>query len=761
MNKAHRVLLHFQLSLGLVRTTTRTPLYHFRFRQTLMDTLAGAIERITFHNAETGYTVLRLQLPGKQPPVTVVGRLVGVQVGETLELHGTWGAHPAHGKQFQAEHWRSVLPADVDGIRKYLGSGLIPGIGPAMAQRIVDEFGADTLNVIETQGRRLYKVPGIGRKRVDDILRAWQEQQGIKALMALLNERNVSPALAVRIYRKYGEQATEVVLQTPYRLADEIYGVSFEVADQIAQAQGVPLTDPWRIGAGLRHVLGLALNDGHCFLPLVVLVERTAPLLGVEEALVRRVLQSSDTAGEVQVEEVEGVPHVYLLPLYRAELGAANSIRAIQFTPSAIAHRFRHQDWNAVWERIAQEQGFPLAERQRLAVQTALTAKLCVLTGGPGTGKTQTTRTIIQLLQQQRFRYVLASPTGRAAKRLSEASGAEAKTIHRLLEYAPGSEDGFKRDRDNPLLADMVIVDEASMLDILLCNHLLKAVPPAAHVLFVGDVDQLPSVGPGNVLRDLLETWAVTTVRLDEIFRQAADSGIVQNAHRINRGELPHTHNLPDFFFFPRPTPEACAEMVVELVTERIPRRFGWERQAIQVLVPMHRGAAGVQALNEQLQAALNPPEAGRAEKVWGTLHFRVGDRVMQVRNNYDLEVFNGDVGEIVAVEREAETVVVRFDELAGPRTVAYPWSALDELQLAYATTIHKAQGAEYPVVVIPLVQQHWALLQRNLLYTAVTRAKQLVVLVGDERAIARAVANLTVAQRWTSLGHRLRVGRG
>ncbi len=400
-----------------------------------------------------------------------------------------------------------------------------------------------------------------------------------------------------------------------------------------------------------------------------------------------------------------------------------------------------------------------LTEKQQQAVKMALTTKLCVLTGGPGTGKTQTTRTIIELLERYKCRYVLASPTGRAAKRLSEASGAEAKTIHRLLEYSPTTESHFKRDRDHPLAADIVIIDEASMLDVVLCNSLLKAVPPAAHVVFVGDADQLPSVGPGNVLRDLLESWSITTVRLDVIFRQAAELGIITNAHRINHGEPPQLRGLPDFFFFPRPTAEATAAMVVELVAERIPQKLGFDRRAIQVLAPMHRGAAGVQALNAALQAALNPAHPSKPEKTWGATTLRVGDRVMQVRNNYDLDVFNGDVGEVAAVDAAEQTLAVRFEELQGARLVSYKWSELDELQLAYAMSIHKSQGAEYPVVVLPLVGQHWAMLQRNLLYTAVTRARQAVVLVGEERAISQAVRNHTQLTRLSGLGHRLRVG--
>ena len=722
-----------------------------------MATLEGSVERITFHNAETGYTVARIQPSGRRHLVTVVGKLVGVQVGEALRLEGEWTSHPEHGRQFAASAWQAVLPADAEGIRKYLGSGLIKGIGPVMAQRIVDTFGAETLRVIESQPQRLNEVPGVGRKKVDAIIRAWNEQQGIKALMTLLQGHGITPTLAVRIYRQYGEAAMSILEQSPYRLADEVYGVGFFTADQIAQQQGVRHDDAFRIGAGLRHVLSEAAADGHCYLPAEVLVERAATLLEVDTALVEATLRNIDAAGEVQVEEVDGLRLIYLLPFYRAELGVANSIRAIQITPSAIAPIFKRLDWERVWDRLGHQHGQNPTEKQREAIRTALTTKLGVLTGGPGTGKTTTLRTVIDLLDAHRCRYVLASPTGRAAKRLSEATGAEAKTIHRLLEYSPVGDVRFKRNRDNPLDADMVVVDEASMLDIFLCNDLLKAVPPNAHVLFVGDVDQLPSVGPGNVLRDLIESWAVPAVQLDVIFRQAEGSGIISNAHCINAGELPRMEGLDDFFFFPRPDPEACAAMVVELVVERIPRRFGIDRRSIQVLSPTHRGPAGVQALNKALQAAINPPHPGRPERTWGDTTFRVGDRVMQVRNNYDLDVYNGDVGEITAVDREQQTLAVRYDELSGPRAVIYDWAFLDELQLAYATSIHKAQGAEYPVVVVPLLRQHTILLQRNLLYTAVTRAKQVVVLVGDRSAIKRAVDNNEVAVRYTGLQRRLR----
>ncbi len=732
-----------------------------------MTTLEGSLERITFHNPETGYTVARLQPSGKRHLVTIVGKLLGVQVGEALRLEGEWTSHPSHGRQFTATSWQAILPADAEGIRKYLGSGLIKGIGPVIAQRIVDAFGADTLQIIESRANLLYDVPGIGRKKADAIIRAWNEQQGIKDLMALLQRHGITPALAVRIYRAYGEASVRVVEQSPYRLADEIAGVGFLTADQVARTQGVRHDDEFRIRAGLRHVLREAAGDGNCYLPLPLLVERTARLLEVDtlavDATMRKIaLAAGEAAAEddLKVDETEDGPCVYLPEFYYAEVGVASAIRAIQRARSTVAPLFRRLKWERVWAGVEHTRGQHLTEKQRDAVQTALTTKLCVLTGGPGTGKTTTLRTLIDLLETHRRRYVLASPTGRAAKRLSEATGAEAKTIHRLLEYSPVGGSHFKRNEDNPLDADVVVVDEASMLDVFLCNNLLKAVPRGAHMLFVGDADQLPSVGPGNVLLDLIESAAVHTVHLDLIFRQREGSGIISNAHRINAGEMPQTEGLDDFFFFPRPDPENCATIVVELVTERVPRHFGVGRQAIQVLSPTHRGPAGVQALNKLLQAAINPAEPGRAERAWGDTIYRAGDRVMQVRNNYDLDVYNGDVGEIVQIDREAQTLTVAYDEVAGRREVTYDWAYLDELQLAYATSIHKAQGAEYPVVVVPLLQQHAMLLQRNLLYTAVTRARQAVVLAGDRRAIATAVRNNEVAARYTGLKRRL-AGQG
>lgn len=720
-----------------------------------MPRLEGILERITYHSEQDGYMVARVQPRDKNYLVTIVGKLLGARVGESLELEGRWVDHPEHGRQFEVERFRTILPATIEGIRRYLGSGLIKGVGPVTAKRIAETFGSYTLHVIEHEPLRLREVPGLGPKRVELIMRAWEEQQQIKAIMLFLQDLEITPGLAVRIYKQYGEQSLSVVQATPYRLADEVYGIGFLTADRIAQALGIPHDSPQRIGAGLRYALSQATEEGHCYLPWDELVSRGTRLLEVDEPSVAATLEAIAITGQVQVERWDGERLVYLLPFFRAEQGVASRIHDLLRTPSAMAPFFREANWPRVFAYLSDRRGVELTERQREAVRMALTNKVSVLTGGPGTGKTMSLRTVIQALDARGYRYLLASPTGRAAKRLGEATGAEAMTVHRLLEFSPLGGPHFKRNAEYPLDAAMVIVDEASMLDILLANNLLKAIPREAHVLFVGDADQLPSVGPGRVLRDMLDSLAVPSVHLDTIFRQAAGSGIVANAHHINAGEYPQMRGLDDFFFFPRPEPDPCAELAVELVAERIPRHFRLDpRRDIQVLTPTHRGPAGVASLNGLLQTALNPPAPGRAEQRFGATVFRVGDRVLQMRNNYELEVYNGDIGEVVAIDAVEQLLTVRYD---GERDVAYDFGLLDELTLAYAISIHKAQGAEYPCVVIPLLTQHYTLLQRNLLYTAVTRAKSLVVLLGDRRAVAIAVKNNHVAERYTGLARRLK----
>ncbi|MBC8163855.1 MAG: ATP-dependent RecD-like DNA helicase [Roseiflexaceae bacterium] len=719
-----------------------------------MSTLEGTLERITFHSETDGYTVARVQPRDKQYVVTVVGKLLGVRVGESLELEGTWADHAEHGKQFVVERYRTLLPATVEGIRRYLGSGLIKGVGPATAKKIAETFGSYTLHVIEHEPHRLIEVPGLGRKRAEVIQQAWAEQQEIKSIMLFLQELELTPGLAIRIYKQYGSQSLNIVQETPYRLADEVYGIGFLTADTIAQSMGIPHDSPQRIGAGLRFVLGEAANDGDCFLPWDELVAKGAKLLGCEPPAVAATLEAIAITREVALKTWDGQRCVYLLPFDRAEHGLAERLRELMLGTSEIANFYRRANWQRVFAFLAEKRGIDLAVKQREAVKMALTNKVSILTGEPGTGKSTTLRTVVAALRQRGETVLLASPTGRAAKRLAEATGAEATTIHRMLEYSPAGGSHFKRNAEYPLETSFVVIDEVSMLDLLLANNLLKAIPRGAHLLLVGDADQLPSVGPGRVLRDLLDSLAVPSVHLDEIFRQAADSGIITNAHRINSGEIPITQGMADFFFFTAPQPQPCAELVVELVTQRIPNKFGLDpRRDIQVLSPMHRGEAGVASLNGLLQAALNPQREGHAEKVFGSITFRLGDRVMQMRNNYDLDVYNGDIGEVVALDSVEQLMTVRYD---AERDVAYDFALLDELTHAYAISIHKSQGAEYPCVVIPLLMQHYNLLQRNLIYTGVTRAKRLVVLAGDKRALARAVANNEVTQRYTGLARRL-----
>lgn len=724
-----------------------------------MPTLEAILERITFFSEEDGYTVARCRPKEKAYQVTVVGKLLGVTVGETLLMEGRWVEHASHGRQFEIERFSTALPASVEGITRYLGSGLIKGIGPATAKKIAETFGPYTLTVIDEQPERLNDVPGLGRKKAELIRQAWREQQHIKEVMAFLQEVNLSPALAVRIFKQYGGDSLAIVRATPYRLADEVYGIGFLTADSIARGLGLPEDSPQRLAAGLRYALSEAGDDGHCYLPWGDLVNEATRLLSVEPATVAAVLEAIAITGEVRVERWDDGRQVFLLPFAFAEIGVAGRVRELLAAPSEIATFFRAANWPRVFAHLAEKRGIGLTERQRDAVQLALTHKVSVLTGGPGTGKTTTLRTILMALTQRGYRVALASPTGRAAKRLAEATGGAAMTLHRLLEYSPVGGPHFTRDGDRPLEADVVVVDEVSMLDLLLANSLLKAVPPHAHLLLVGDADQLPSVGPGRVLRDLLESGAVPSVHLDAIFRQAEGSGIIAGAHRINHGEMPEFASAEDCFFFPQPEPEACAALVVQLVTERIPRRFGLHPlRDIQVLTPTHRGPCGTQNLNALLQEALNPAGGRRREQRFGSTVFREGDRVLQTRNNYDLDVYNGDIGEVTAIDPVEQTALVRYDN---SRDVAYDFSQLDELTLAYAISVHKAQGAEYPCVVLPLLLQHYALLQRNLLYTGITRARQLAVLAGDRRAIAAAVQHGEAGARHTGLARRLRGREG
>ncbi len=816
-----------------------------------MDKLRGVVERITYHNEENGYTVAKLT-PERPPAggfdarnreVTFVGNLPTVNVGESVELSGRWTVHGDYGRQFAVESLRTVLPATVAGIEKYLGSGLIKGVGPVTAKRIVGHFGLETLEVIEAAPERLNEVPGVGAKRVALITAAWIEQQAIKEVMIFLQSHGVSTSLATKIYKAYGDDAIGIVRDNPYRLARDIYGIGFLTADKIAQALGIPPDSPKRIAAGVAYALNQATDEGHVFLPVYELTSQAVELLSVPPAQVgigivelwrEDLVKLTDTPGGPEVAApgasvgnetpqllAEGgtlyAPDtlataqsllseersVYLTPLFYSETGVANRLARIAGEGSSRLTAFHANrfNWEMAFSATARANGHELAAQQRKAVRTALTKRLTVLTGGPGTGKTTTVRTVLQLCQQAGHRVLLAAPTGRAAKRLAETTGQEAKTIHRLLEFKPGEGMAFKRNEEAPLDGDLLIVDEASMLDLVLTNNLVKAIPPGMHLLLVGDIDQLPSVGAGNVLKDIIKAIEhpgvvpmahdfsrndanltdnsisdnsqntpgqssifstpdrpipnqAAVVRLDTIFRQAAGSYIISNAHRINEGLMPVIDNegARDFFVFRTEDPQRAAELCVELVETRIPRRFGIAPEEIQVLSPMHRGAVGVSALNEAIQATLNPPDPRRAERSVGNRRYRVGDRVMQIRNNYDKDVYNGDMGVVRAIDSIAQEMQVEIDG----QPIRYDFLELDELVHAFAISVHKSQGSEFPAVVIPVLTSHYMMLQRNLLYTAVTRARRLVVLVGQPKAISIAVRNNRVTARHTGLDVRL-----
>jgi exodeoxyribonuclease V alpha subunit len=739
--------------------------------------LEGVVERLTYAS-EDGYTVLRLKAPGHTELVTVVGHLPDINPGERLKLDGRWVHHAQYGRQFKAEHCEQMLPATLEGIRRYLGSGLIKGIGPVTASRIVKRFGLDTLRVLEEQPRRVREVLGVGPKRADLIAHAWDEQKAIKEVMLFLQSHGVTTGLAVKIYKTYKDEALEVVQRDPYRLARDIWGVGFKTADKLAQDLGLPRDAPSRVQAGVAHTLSQLADEGHVYAPEEELLTEASELLEVQPELVSQAVAALDADEQVKRETLlyapapisasddgEGqVVHeeraVYLAPFYFGEVGVSGRLRALVQTPTTRLYRFRQvADWDGFLDQLTWADGVKLSEQQRVAVRTALTNKVTVLTGGPGTGKTTTMRTVISALERGGCRYALAAPTGRAAKRLSEATGRQAKTIHRLLSYKPA--EGFGFNDQNRLPVDMLVIDEASMLDLLLTNHLLKALDPTAHLLLIGDVDQLPSVGAGDVLRDIIASevaaggsgLGIAVVRLKTIFRQAEGSHIIRNSHRINRGQFPAVNRGDDFFLFTQDDPERAASLVVDVVQNRIPRKFGLDPlQDVQVLSPMHRGAVGVANLNHLLQSALNPPGLKKLERRLGGRVLRIGDKLMQIRNNYDKEIYNGDIGRLNAIDLENQTFNVEVDG----RPIRYDWFEADEVVHAFAISVHKSQGSEFPAVVLPVMTQHYLMLQRNLLYTAVTRAKRLVVLVGQRRAVGIAVRNNQVAQRHSGLSVRL-----
>ena len=712
---------------------------------TSRETLVGSVERVTFHNEENGFAVLKVKARGKRDLVTVVGHAASISAGEFIHAVGVWTTDRTHGLQFKADLLKTTAPTTAEGIEKYLGSGMVRGIGPKLAKRIVDAFGTGTFEIIEATPEKLRDVSGIGEFRAGKIAASWAEQKAVRDIMVFLHSHGVGTSRAIRIFKTYGHDAIQVMTEDPYRLARDIRGIGFRTADAMAMKMGMTREASQRLRAGVSFALQEATDDGHCGLPVDNLVALATKLLDVDKTLVRAALDHELTGAEVVGDTIGGEACVFLRGLHIAERGVAERLRSL--VRGALP-----------WPAIDVEKALPWVEKktakmlavsQRAAIEMALRSKVTVITGGPGVGKTTLLDAILRILAAKGTKILLAAPTGRAAKRMTEQTGIEAKTIHRLLEIDPKS-GGFLRGADNPLDCDLLVIDETSMVDISLMFSLVKAVPARSALLLVGDVDQLPSVGPGQVLDDIINSGAIPVARLTEVFRQAAESRIVVNAHRINRGEMPEWPKRGedlDFWFVDADDPEKGAAKVVEIVRDRIPRRFGLDPiRDIQVLCPMQRGALGARSLNVDLQRALNPNPSAKIEK-FGSI-FAPGDKIMQTENDYDRDVFNGDLGTVLRIDEVEGLLVAGFDG----REVEYPFGELDTLVPAYATTIHKSQGSEYPAVVITLATQHYTMLARNLVYTAVTRGKRLVVIVGQRRAMAIAVRSGGGRKRWTKL---------
>lgn len=704
--------------------------------------LRCVVEHITYQNQENGWSVMKVKVKGYDNLVTLTGSLLDVPVGSVLLVDGDWRVDPRYGQQFVAQSWTEVMPATIYGIEKYLGSGLIKGIGPVYAKAIVSRFGLETINVIENDIERLLEVPRLGRKRMEKIRESWEKQKDIKEVMVFLQGYGVSTAFAAKIYRKYEKESIAKVKENPYQLADDIWGIGFKTADGIASKMGYEKNDPRRCRSGILYTLNELAEEGHVYAEPEQLVDAAVKLLEAEESPVRQALASMIEANDVVLDNEV----IYLPPFYYAENGSAKRLQSL-LSDTSLFNAGIAAEPEA--EYGAKTDGIIYDGVQQAAIQKALDSKVMVLTGGPGTGKTTTTQGIIAAFKARHMSILLAAPTGRAAKRMTEATGMEAKTIHRLLEYNPM--DGYKRNDENPLEGDALIVDECSMIDILLFYNLMKAIPSKMRLILVGDIDQLPSVGAGNVLRDIIDSQQIPVVRLTRIFRQAQSSRIVMNAHAINAGQFPNIKNGfdTDFFFISQEDADEIVKLIIGLVRDRLPKTYGYPSKEVQVLTPMQRGTVGAGNLNIELQNALNPTGLSLAR---GGYTFRQGDKVMQIRNNYDKNVFNGDIGYITAVDTTERTLSITFDN----RVVEYDITELDEIVLAYAVTIHKSQGSEFPVVVMPVTMKHFVMLQRNLIYTGITRAKKICVLVGTTKALAYAIGNNTVSKRNTKLKERL-----
>ena len=710
-----------------------------------MDQLSGYIDTIVFSSEENGFTVARLKTPKQRDLITVVGSMPGINPGETLHCRGIWKHHARHGRQFEVENFELTAPVDILGIQKYLESGMVKGVGPVYAKRIVDTFGVKTLEVIDKHSHRLTEVPGIGAKRIEKIEECWSEQKSIRNVMIFLQTHQVRPSFAQKIFKRYGEESIEKVKENPYVLAKEIYGVGFKTADELAQNLGIAKDSPLRIKAGIEHVLWELSNDGNvCYLKEAFIPE-AEKILGIDGTLIAEQIGALEMEGHVMEDTLEGKPHIWVRPLYNAEWGVARELRRIYESPCKIrtVTLDKAVDWAQETHRIR------FAKEQKFAIERSLEDKIHVITGGPGTGKSTITRAILSITSKVTDKITLAAPTGRAAKRMSEITGRKAFTIHSLLEFDFNG-GGFKRNRDNPLTSRLIIIDEASMIDTLLMYSLLKAIPDETRLIFIGDIDQLPSVGPGNVLKDMIYSKTLPVSRLKRIFRQGKGSRIVANAHQINAGYFPETENEQgsDFVFFNVESPDEILQKIIELIEQHIPSKLPLNPiDDIQVLSPMKKGIIGTDNLNHALQQRLNPQSL---HLIRMGRHFNIHDKVMQIRNNYDKKVYNGDVGRITAINMEEQQLTVTFDG----KEVPYDFCDIDELMLAYAVSIHKYQGSECPCVIIPVHTSHFKLLFRNLLYTGITRGKKLVILLGTKRALAIAVKTDNVKTRYTGLQH-------